>query len=66
MATPTPNPPVPAADPAVPAPRARPGRRAFWTGTVLALAVVAGLGWLAWHLTRGDPGGAGSPAGLRP
>jgi len=70
MATPTPNPPVPAPEPAVPAPRARPGRRALWTGTVLALVVVAVLGWLAWHLTRsGQTSGAGAPgapAGMRP
>ncbi|WP_426109715.1 efflux RND transporter periplasmic adaptor subunit [Massilia sp. PWRC2] len=42
-----------------PAPQ-RSGRRKF-IGTVIAVAVMIGLGWLAWHLTHpaADAGGAG-------
>ena len=39
------------------------GRRAAWIGTVIALIVVIGVGWMAWKLTHKDPaaGIAGAP-----
>src|SRR4051794_30548367 len=56
-----------------PAPR-RYGRRGFWFGTLVALLVLAALGWAAWHYTRpeatqassqggGGPGGGGPGGG---
>jgi multidrug efflux system membrane fusion protein len=41
----------------------RPSRRALIIGGVIAVLVLAGLGWLAWHLTHSDS--AASPAGAR-
>jgi len=76
MPTPSPNPPAESPAPtSTGRPRSR--RRSFWTGTAIALVLVAGLGWLAWHLTRpaqlaggaaagmraGGPGGPGGPGG---
>ncbi|HWI80444.1 efflux RND transporter periplasmic adaptor subunit [Ramlibacter sp.] len=72
-----PQPPVPPpSDHAIAAtePRRRVSRRATVIGSVLALAVVGGVGWLAWHLTHPDtpavaeraPGGGragGGPGG---
>jgi membrane fusion protein, multidrug efflux system len=53
--------------------RRRLSRRATLIGSVIAIAVVAGIGWLAWDLTHPDktvaeggrsgPGGAGGGAG---
>ncbi|TWO71567.1 efflux RND transporter periplasmic adaptor subunit [Caenimonas sedimenti] len=64
---------------AAPAPRKRLSRRASILGSVIALLVVVGVGWLAWSLTRpaeptaaaqrgpggggGGGGGAGRPGG---
>jgi membrane fusion protein, multidrug efflux system len=51
------------------APRRRPSRRATLIGSLLALLLLAGTGWLAWHLTRpaseadGAAGGPGRPGG---
>jgi multidrug efflux system membrane fusion protein len=52
-------------DGAVPPPRKRLSRRASIIGSVIAVLLLAGTGWLAWHLTRpaadptaGGPGGA--------
>ncbi len=49
-----------------PAPK-RMSRRARLLGSLLALAVLAGTGWLAWHLTHPDEsaGAAGAPGGRR-
>ena len=52
-------------------PRRRLSRRAAFIGSLVALLVVAGVGWLAWDLTHPDapavaegrPGGAASGAG---
>ena len=51
-------------------PAARPGGRGKLIGTIIAVAVMIGLGWLAWHLTHPDaagagPNAAGGPAGAR-
>ena len=42
-------------------------RRSRLIGSVLAVAVLAGTGWLAWHLTHPDEsaGAAGAPGGRR-
>src|SRR4051794_14817066 len=44
-------------------PRRHIGRRAMLIGSVLAILVVAGIGWLAWELTHRAPetGAAGAP-----
>ncbi|MES2972005.1 MAG: efflux RND transporter periplasmic adaptor subunit [Pseudomonadota bacterium] len=60
----------------VPAPARRVSRRAAIIGTLIALLVVGGTGWLAWSLTHrsatpaaggapgsGGPGGPGGPGG---
>ncbi|MBG9386627.1 efflux RND transporter periplasmic adaptor subunit [Caenimonas aquaedulcis] len=49
-------------------PRRKLSRRASIIGAVVALLVVAGVGWLAWDLTHPDktasaPGGPGGPGG---
>ena len=54
-------------------PPAAPKTKRRWLGTVIAIALVAGLGALAWHLTHkpaagraeagGPPGGPGGPGG---
>ncbi len=48
-------------------PRKRLSRRASIIGSVIAVLLLAGTGWLAWHLTRpaADPtaGGPGGPGG---
>jgi membrane fusion protein, multidrug efflux system len=52
-----------------PTPRRRLSRRATLIGSLLALLLLAGTGWLAWHLTRpasdadGAAGGSGRPGG---
>ena len=52
-----------------PTPRKRLSRRATLIGSLLALLLLAGTGWLAWHLTRpaseadGAAGGPGRPGG---
>lgn len=56
---------------ATPAPPRRISRFASIAGTVIALLVVAGVGWLAWHLTHPDTSAAsagmgGGPGGPRP
>lgn len=44
-----------------------PGRRNLILGSILAIALVAGTGWLAWHLTHPDTTATGSAgAGARP
>lgn len=50
-------------------PRRKPSRRASIVGSMIALIILGGLGWLAWHLTHPDaaptagrPGGRGAPA----
>ncbi len=49
-----------------PEPQARPvSRRASVLGIVIALLVLAGLGWLAWSLTRDSPAAAPGPGGFR-
>lgn len=41
-------------------------RRASIIGGILALAILAGVGWLAWYLTHRDAqGGSGGPGGFR-
>ncbi len=60
-------------EPAAPAtlPRHRPSARSRWIGTLVALLLLGGVGWLAWHLTHrsaagsagGAPPGAGAPEG---
>ena len=62
-------PPPPAALPAE-LPARRPGRRARLLGSVLAVSLLAGTGWLAWYLTRPDSaatsaGGPGAAGGRR-
>lgn len=56
-----PNSPQPLPEPTTP--RRRISRRASIIGGVIALLVVAGVGWLAWSLTQGSSsaGGAGGP-----
>jgi len=64
------TPPLPASTPAS---SRRLSRRTRWLGSLLALAILAGTGWLAWHLTRADsppePGartsGTSGPGGRR-
>jgi membrane fusion protein, multidrug efflux system len=48
-----------------PMPRKRLSRRATLIGSLLALLLLAGTGWLAWHLTRpaSEADGAGRPGG---
>lgn len=41
-------------------PRKRPSRRATIIGSLIALALLGGLGWLAWYLTHQDPA-SGAP-----
>ncbi|MDB5883206.1 MAG: efflux transporter periplasmic adaptor subunit, partial [Ramlibacter sp.] len=55
----------PVASPDVEPPRRRIGRRAMLIGSVIAVLVVAGIGWLAWGLTHRAPatGVAGAPGG---
>jgi membrane fusion protein, multidrug efflux system len=57
------TPPDPDAEP----PRRRIGRRAMLIGSVIAILVVAGIGWLAWDLTHRAPaaGAAGTPGAGR-
>ncbi|MBG6071621.1 MULTISPECIES: efflux RND transporter periplasmic adaptor subunit [unclassified Polaromonas] len=43
----------------------RMSRRARLIGSVLAVAVLAGTGWLAWHLTHPDTPEAGAAGGRR-
>lgn len=60
-----PNAPQPL--PATATPRRHISRRASIIGAVIALLVVAGVGWLAWSLTQGgSSGGAGGPRGGGP
>jgi multidrug efflux system membrane fusion protein len=50
----------------VPPPSRRPvSRRTTIIGSVIALAVVAALGWLAWDLTHPTTGAAGGASGAR-
>jgi multidrug efflux system membrane fusion protein len=42
-------------------PRKRLSRRAIVIGSVVAVLLLAGTGWLAWHLTRPDTEAAGGP-----
>jgi len=49
-----------------PAPARRMSRRGTWLGSLIALLVVLGVGWLAWSLTHQEPAaaaGAGRAAG---
>lgn len=49
-------------------PRKRLSRRMSILGSVMAVLVLAGTGWLAWHLTHPSPdaaGSAGGPGGRR-
>ena len=57
------TPPEPDAEP----PRRHIGRRAMLIGSVIAILVVAGIGWLAWDLTHRAPaaGAAGTPGAGR-
>ena len=62
--TPDPARTPPATEPA----RRRLGRRATLIGSIIAVAVVAGIGWLAWELTHPDKatvaeGGRGGAGG---
>ncbi|HSV44802.1 MAG TPA: efflux RND transporter periplasmic adaptor subunit [Ramlibacter sp.] len=59
-----PHVPPPSGDPAPTAPPSgrRISRRASLIGSLIALAVVAGIGWLAWDLTRADSSGGPAPA----
>jgi multidrug efflux system membrane fusion protein len=60
--TPAPSPPAPSSA----ATRPRPSRRIRWLGGLLALALLAGLGWLAWALTHQAPDAdAAGPGGGR-
>jgi multidrug efflux system membrane fusion protein len=87
-AMPDTQPPAPAADPPeyfetppapIEPPRKRVSRRAAVVGSLIALLVMAGLGWLAWNLTHKDDtaaaaarpgagggGGGGGPGGRGP
>ncbi|WP_427912671.1 efflux RND transporter periplasmic adaptor subunit [Ramlibacter sp. MMS24-I3-19] len=72
MAAPTPHDPAPHSTTSDSAPR-RYGRRGFWLGTLIALLVIGGLGWAAWHYTRPEAtqaassaGGGGGPGGGGP
>ena len=59
-----PFPPAPSPPPGPPVlPSRRPGRLARWLGVWLALALLAGVGWLAWSLTHPAPG---EPADAQP
>ncbi|WP_367181187.1 efflux RND transporter periplasmic adaptor subunit [uncultured Ramlibacter sp.] len=62
-----PEPPFEAVDgpPALPA-RKRISRRASIIGSVVALLVVGGVGWLAWSLTHPQVPAAGAPGAARP
>lgn len=51
-------------------PRKHLSRRATLVGSIIAVLVLAGIGWLAWHLTRpasetSTAAGPGAPGGLR-
>lgn len=51
-------------DGAAPPPRKRLSRRASIIGSIIAVLLLAGTGWLAWHLTRpATDTGAGGPGG---
>ena len=41
-------------------------RAGKWTGAVVALSVLAGLGGLTWHLTRPEAGASGAPGSAAP
>jgi multidrug efflux system membrane fusion protein len=43
-----------------PAPARRMSRRGTWLGSLIALLVVLGVGWLAWSLTHQEPAAAGA------
>jgi len=64
---PEPSPEAAGSTPQAAPQRQRISRRASLIGTLIALLVVAGVGWLAWSLTRpadtsaGAPGAAGGP-----
>jgi multidrug efflux system membrane fusion protein len=42
-------------------PRKKPGSRARIVGALIAIIVLAGIGWLAWSLTHPEPGASDSP-----
>jgi multidrug efflux system membrane fusion protein len=73
MQTPPSSPPADPPTPSYPEPpRKKMSRRATLIGTVIAVAVAVGVGWLAWDLTRpenvagaGARGGASAPGGAR-
>jgi len=46
-------------------PHKRMSRRAMVIGSVIAVLLLAGTGWLAWHLTRPDTEAAAGPGGAR-
>ena len=45
-------------------PRKRISRRASIIGSVIALVALAGIGWLAWHLTHPSTDAAAGPGGF--
>jgi multidrug efflux system membrane fusion protein len=45
-------------------PRKRISRRASIIGSVIAVLALAGIGWLAWHLTHPSTDAAGGPGGF--
>lgn len=55
---------APATGPESPPPK-RLSRRAIVIGSVVAVLLLAGTGWLAWHLTRPDAEAAAGPGGVR-
>jgi membrane fusion protein, multidrug efflux system len=71
-AQPPESPPTPAPLPPHEPPRRRMSRRGTILGSLVAIAVIAGIGWLAWDLTHPSGGsagfarnGAGGPPGSR-
>jgi membrane fusion protein, multidrug efflux system len=71
-AQPPESPPTPAPLPPNEPPRRRMSRRGTILGSLVAIAVIAGIGWLAWDLTHPSGGsagfarnGAGGPPGSR-